>query len=98
VPKFRVHFATEPHDPFPPLHELVEVEADEPLAAVYALVESGRYPQNRPLNWARVVLNTHDNGRPRQVLRVHVSPEFPWTGSRHLVTTILRPCDSASAR
>jgi hypothetical protein len=74
MPTYRVHFATEAHEPFPPLDELAEVEADEPLGAVYALVETGRYPQNRPLNWARVVLNTHDDGQPRQVLRVQVSP------------------------
>src|SRR3954469_11461849 len=74
MPTFHVHFATEPHEPFPPLDDLVEVEAEEPLAAVYALVEAVRFPQNRPLNWARVVLNTHEDGRPRQVLRVQVSP------------------------
>ena len=74
MPAFRVHFATEPHEPFPPLSELAEVEIDDPLEAVHVLVESGRYPQNRPLNWARVVLNTHADGRPRHVLRVQVSP------------------------
>jgi hypothetical protein len=74
MPSFRVHFATEPHEPFPPLDELPEVEAAEPLDAVHQLVETGRHPQNRPLNWARVVLNTHDDGKPRQVLRVQVSP------------------------
>jgi hypothetical protein len=73
MPTFRVHFAGEPHEPFPPLDELAEVEAKEPLDAVYALAESGRFPQNHPLNWARVVLNTHEDGQPRQVLRVPVS-------------------------
>jgi hypothetical protein len=63
MPSFRVHFATEPHEPFPPLDELPEVEAAEPLDAVHQLVETGRHPQNRPLNWARVVLNTHDDGK-----------------------------------
>jgi hypothetical protein len=74
MPTFRVHFATEAHEPFPPLAELAEVEGDDPLEAVQMLVENGCYPQNRPLNWARVVLNTHDDGEPKQVLRVQVSP------------------------
>ncbi len=74
MPTFRIHFATEAHEPFPPMSELAEVNVDDPLEAVHVLVESGRYPQNRPLNWARVVLNTHDDGKPKQILRVQVSP------------------------
>jgi len=61
---------------FPPVDELPEVEATEPLEAVYAFFETGRHSQNRPLNCARVARNTRDNGQPRQMLRVQVARDL----------------------
>lgn len=70
MPKYRIHFCHEPTDPFPPLDTLPEVEALDPLSAIEELLAQGRHPQDRTLRWARAIVNYHDDGKPRQVLRV----------------------------
>jgi hypothetical protein len=44
MPTFRVHFAADPHEPFPPLDGLPSIEADDPVSAVRLLVEDGERP------------------------------------------------------
>jgi len=80
MPLFRVHFAATQDEPFPPLETLPAVEADPTHAndlveAVKVLLAQGRVPQNRPVNWPRVVINCHPNGYPRQVLSVPLTPD-----------------------
>jgi len=79
---YHVHFAAEPDAPVPLVDELVAVEADTPEQAASLLVESGRVPQDQPLNWAHVVVAVHPNGRPKLVMRYPLTPEkitVAWT-------------------
>lgn len=79
---YRVHFAADAHEPFPPVESLAKVEARDPLAAVESLVKTGRVPQDGVKHWARVILNLHPNGKPWKVLRVPITPTgqipFDW--------------------
>ena len=59
MPVFHIHFAADPDDPVPPLAELPSIEADDPVAAVEALLAAGRYPQDPAIRWARVVVGFH---------------------------------------
>jgi hypothetical protein len=85
MPLYRVHFVADNSEPFPPLDTLPSVDAADPLAAVEELLRQGRVPQMGIMRWARVVLNVHENGRPRQVLRFAITPErvqpIEWEGS-----------------
>lgn len=85
MPLYRVHFVADNSEPFPPLDTLPSIDAANPLAAVEELLRDGRVPQTGIMRWARVVLNVHESGRPRQVLRFairaeHVHP-IEWEGS-----------------
>ena len=86
MPCFRVDFCADPQEPLPPIDKLASIEADDPMQAAELLVNAGRVPQNQPIAWARVVLTVHDNGRPRQVVRVPLTAarEIPvdWRPSR----------------
>jgi hypothetical protein len=70
MPIYRIHFAVEPHEPFPALEALPAVEADDPITAVERLLGNGQVAQNRLIRWARVVLTVHETGQPYHVLRV----------------------------
>jgi hypothetical protein len=75
VPRYYVHFAFEHTDPLPPVRELASVDADDPRSAVEALLKAGRVPQVPALRWARVVLSTHENGVPSQVMRFPITAD-----------------------
>ena len=72
--KYHICFAADEHEPYPPLAEMVTVDATTPLDAVKALVGAGRVPLDRTYNWARVVIESVD-GRPKRALRFPISPE-----------------------
>jgi hypothetical protein len=80
MPAFPIHFAALPHDSFPPIDTRSTVDVDEPLTAdslgvaVKRFLASARGPQTQGIEWARIVLNTHPNGQPRQVARGPVAP------------------------
>ena len=75
MPRYRIQFVTDPDDPFPPASELASVEAENPAAAVEAMLATGRYPQDPAIRWARVVLSVHSDGSPRFLLRFPVHAE-----------------------
>jgi hypothetical protein len=76
MPTYRYHLADERTAPFPPLDNLPQIEAATLEAAVAKLARLGRLPTAGDAFWLRVVLTTHDNGRPRQVLSIQLTPEF----------------------
>jgi hypothetical protein len=41
------------------------------------MLDQGRFPQTPGLRWIRVVLTTHDNGVPKDAMRlaIHAEPE-----------------------
>jgi len=75
MPRYRVHFAAEHTDPIPPVTSLVSIDATDPVAAVKQLCRDGRVPQSGIMRWARVILTLAHNDRPRQVLRVPITPD-----------------------
>ena len=75
MPRYHIDFAADPDDPVPPLAELPSIEADDPVAAVEALLAAGRNPQDPAIRWARVVVGFHPDGSPRFLLRFPMHAE-----------------------
>src|SRR5258708_3106525 len=51
--EFRVHFAAEPTESFPPVDTLPSIEADDgPIEAVELLIAAGRVPRQGLVHWA----------------------------------------------
>jgi hypothetical protein len=75
MPTYRIHFSQTDDEPYAPLEMLATVECDDPVQAVEILLGRGQVPQDQIYRWARVVLTTHPNGRPRHVVRVPISPQ-----------------------
>lgn len=74
MPLYRVHFSELPYDPLPALETLPVVEADDPLLAAEQLINAGRVPEDRSLQWCRVVIAAHPNGKPKILRRFPITP------------------------
>lgn len=76
MPLYRVHFAATPAEPFPPLDMLPTIEIAEPtneaiVAALHGML-GGFVSSNRELRWARIVVSTHPDGKPKHVIRAPI--------------------------
>jgi hypothetical protein len=75
MPVYRVQFVADPTQPLPLVEELPNVEAENPAAAVEAMLAAGKYPQDPAIRWARVVLGVHESGRPSCLARFPITPQ-----------------------
>ena len=85
MPTIHVYFCADRHEPFPPVESLPSIDAEEPLDAVEALLNSGVVPKERYVSWARVVSVVPEDCRPRQILVVPISAvlrDFNWSEVR----------------
>ncbi|HEY2411490.1 MAG TPA: hypothetical protein VGI40_04580 [Pirellulaceae bacterium] len=69
-------FSTSPTAQAPPSSELLSIDADSSLDALYKLKDAGRLPANWQSLWAHVLVWTIDNGKQRGFESIRLADIF----------------------
>jgi hypothetical protein len=70
------YFSTDPSSSAPPSSELISIDADSSLEALYKLKDEGRLPLNWQSLWAHVLVWTTDNGKQRGFESIRLADVF----------------------